>query len=762
MKLKLFTALFFSAVAIVNAQNACPWAKKAGGTQEDFGSAIATDASGNVYSVGNFFSQSITIGSTTLQNQPYIAFNYGSEVFLAKYDACGNVAWAKRAGGNSDTYATGIAADSVGNTFITGFFNADTATFGSLKLINTSGYDAFLVKYDANGNALWAKQGTGNYSDRPFEITLDKNGNIYLAGSFSSDVLTFGSVTLSNGFTGNDEDVFVGKFDNNGNAVWLTKGSGDYNEEARGLGVDGAGNVYVSGYSASSGISFGSYSGSVDYYDIFVAKLNSSGVPQWLKVVGGSGAEQSLNLATDASGNSYVSGFYNSSSVAFGTYSVTGNSSSFSSFLAKYDANGNALWANGCTQDYYTESYMRRVKLDAQGNPYVFGYYDTDSLDLGAITLYNNSLQGGGGDSLFDVFVAKYKSNGVLAWAHSAGGAKSDYGFGMALDKNSNLYVSGEYQSPSITFGNTTLSSTNQNGDMFITNTMATSALTPDICMVTTDSLSINNIVYWDKTNYPSVDSFIVYREVSSGTYKRIGAVSHTAIDQFIDNNRNVGPANGDPNIGTYRYKLQTRDTSGAYGVMSPYHNSVYFVNNNNGTFTWNLYSVENASITPVSSFSLQRDDNNTGAWHTIGTVAGTQTTLNDPNYNAYQSTGNWRVEADGFNCSVTARYTSVNGSQSIIRQKSHSNSSRMAGNGIKIIAYNNALEIYPNPSADGRFHLSNIDMQAGVSVTDLLGNLVFEGKGNFIDLSGLGNGTYILQSVVKGQNAFTKIVVSK
>ncbi|HXU28271.1 MAG TPA: PKD domain-containing protein, partial [Bacteroidia bacterium] len=99
-------------------------------------------------------------------------------------------------------------------------------------------------------------------------------------------------------------------------------------------------------------------------------------------------------------------------------------------------------------------------------------------------------------------------------------------------------------------------------------------APTPDICMVTTDSLSIYNVVYWDKTVYANVDSFIIYREVQTApsTYKRIGAQLYDSLSQFIDTTRHVGPANGDPNAGSYRYKLQTVDTCGNYSALSPYH----------------------------------------------------------------------------------------------------------------------------------------------------------------------------------------------
>src|SRR6266550_4443953 len=96
----LLFAAFLLVVAVsvpgkLSAQSGCVWAKKAGGNNEDFGASVVTDNFGNVYYLGNFYSQTISFGSTTLQNQPYKAFNYGSEIFLVKYDSCGNLKWAK-------------------------------------------------------------------------------------------------------------------------------------------------------------------------------------------------------------------------------------------------------------------------------------------------------------------------------------------------------------------------------------------------------------------------------------------------------------------------------------------------------------------------------------------------------------------------------------------------------------------------------------------------------------------------------------------
>ncbi|HWY39024.1 MAG TPA: T9SS type A sorting domain-containing protein, partial [Bacteroidia bacterium] len=271
------------------------------------------------------------------------------------------------------------------------------------------------------------------------------------------------------------------------------------------------------------------------------------------------------------------------------------------------------------------------------------------------------------------------------------------------------------------------------------------------ICMVSVDSASVNNIIYWDKTNVTGIDSFIIHREVTTGVYKRIGAVSKDSLSQFSDTARSVGPANGNPNIGTYRYKLQAVDSCGNYGPKSPYHNTVFFVDNHSGSFIWNKYLIEGISTTPATQFNLLRDNANNGMWLVIGTVAGTQTTLNDPNYAAYQSIANWRVEALGFTCNPTVRL--ANSPQgTIVRSKSNISNNRQIGVS-EISALNEQVIVYPNPST-GSLTLQSASELGMVSIYNSLGEVVYQnrsaGSTQQIDISKQMPGIYVV--VVHGR----------
>ena len=774
----LFTTLLFMAAVLSNqikAQSSCAWAKKAGGSFEDGGNAVATDASGNVYALGYYYSSTIAFGSTTLHN----VYGAGPYMYLAKYDSCGTLLWAKQAGGNGGTNPNGIATDAAGNVYVTGYYNCDTLNFGAVKLLNSNGYTAFVAKYNSSGVAQWAQQGTGNAASRAYGVAVDGSGNVYITGYFSSTSIAFGINNAINGTNdGSTNDAFVAKFDNNGNSLWV-KGSTSNSTTtgdvlAYGIGADAAGNVYVAGDFGSGSVTFGTTTLSNNgYNDIFVVKYNTSGAFQWLKTAGGNDDDAAYGLAADAAGNVYIAGHIGySSTVSFGTHSVTNSNSSLESVIAKYDTNGNDLWAYGTSGDSFSNNTANSISVDASGNAYIIGTYTSDSLHVGPVTLFNTSfLNGsGGGDFENDIFVAKYKSNGILAWARTAGGDSIDVGNGISAGPHGALYITGEYRSPSISFAGITLTSVNSLGDAFIVNNISSLPVTPNICLVSADSLGLSgldqyNVVYWDKTSYNNVNRFIVYREISSGVYQTIGSRSYADLSEFTDTARHVGSTTangGDPNGSTYRYKIQIEDTSGTYSYMSPYHNTVYFVNNGSGTFTWNVYAVENMTLTPVNTFSLSRDNNSNGNWNTIQTTAGTQTTLNDPNYNTYQSTASWRVDGGDFACNPTLRLANGNNSTDAAKVKSHSNQNNNRVGGIKLLSNGSQVNIYPNPNKGSFTIETTATEKQTVQVFDVNGKLVFNQaiNGNInVDASNLAEGVYNV-SIIGNEGVVNKRLV--
>ncbi len=253
------------------------WAKSAGGAGEERAYCSSTDANGNVYLSGRFYGFSFIFGSTTLINADTVG---SSDVFFAKYDSNGNPLWAKRAGGANSDAANSITGDINGNILLTGYFQSPTITFGSSTLTNSGGFDMFLAKYDSNGNFIWAKRGGGISLDAANSVAVDASGNILVAGVFNGPTITFGSITLSNAGTGSSLDLFLAKYDANGNVLWAKSAGGNSDDEGYSVALgQGGTNIFITGYFWSDSISFGTttlFNASPGYPDIFIAKLNGS------------------------------------------------------------------------------------------------------------------------------------------------------------------------------------------------------------------------------------------------------------------------------------------------------------------------------------------------------------------------------------------------------------------------------------------------------------------------------------------------------
>ncbi|HWY12813.1 MAG TPA: T9SS type A sorting domain-containing protein, partial [Bacteroidia bacterium] len=322
---------------------------------------------------------------------------------------------------------------------------------------------------------------------------------------------------------------------------------------------------------------------------------------------------------------------------------------------------------------------------------------------------------------------------------------------------------------PSVTTIYTVVGTTNGCSDSGVGAVVVPLVPKPDICMVTVDSLNNYNEIYWDKTAYPNLDSMIIYREVISNTYKRIGAVSKSALSMFVDTMRSIGPANGDPNISTYRYKIQVRDTCGQYGPKSLWHNTIFFTHSA-GTFFWtNNYMIE-GPLNPVQTYSLMVCPNPTASavYQLVGTTTGNQSTLNDPFYSYYQTTADWRVFADlGYVCTPTQKFGNNSIMLKATKTRSNIQNNRISQIGIHELSFKNKFRVYPNPTSD----ILNIDLVSSnedmdVVITNVLGQVIYTDKINkgvnnkVVNVSSFAKGVYSLIISSQSNKAVYKVVV--
>lgn len=252
------------------------------------------------------------------------------------------------------------------------------------------------------------------------------------------------------------------------------------------------------------------------------------------------------------------------------------------------------------------------------------------------------------------------------------------------------------------------------------------------LCMVTVNDSSDYNYITWDKPVTTDIDSFIVYRETTSNNYERVASLPYSAAAEFIDTVRALYfPFTGDPNAGSNRYRLQVRYTIGSYSLLSPLHRSI-FMTRSGGTFTWNHYENHGEAI-PLYAYMLYRDDNSTGAWHSVQAVSGTSSTVADPDFALYPN-ARWRVETVwGITCSSNPSISNV---RSMLA--SGLSEEEMAAN----------TSIYPNPAKDF-IEIETELKDCLVSIYDNTGKLVFKetirGKTR-IGISDLTSGLYFMQ----------------
>jgi len=466
MKRNLFLLVMLVVTGLSIKAQSWQWANGATGNQDDEGTSVTSDANGNVYATGFFADATLTFGATTLTNTS--GSNNYNDIFIVKYNLSGNVVWAKNAGGtdgNSKAYS--IYKGPNGTTYITGDFYCTALVLDTITLNNPSNIERiFIAKYDSLGNVMWAKSPTGTYAGAGTGITVDTSGNTYVTGTYAASI-TFGINALN---SAGGTDIFVAKYTPAGVNIWAISQGSTGNEGGTSISLDAIGNVYVTGNFNSQSLVLGSTTLTNDMNnstnDIFIEKISGSlGTVTWAKSSKGDNDDEAKGISADALGNTYVTGFFNSDSLMFGSVVLHSYSAgaSYTFYVAKFDNLGNVSWAQRAGAANYDTRGMG-VKTDAQGNGYVTGIYQgSPSVTFGNYVLVDSSSGSG------NIFVVKYNTGGTVAWAMHAGGTSADGGAGISSDANgTGQYVTGFYSSNPIHFGNTALTNPNSNPSVFV------------------------------------------------------------------------------------------------------------------------------------------------------------------------------------------------------------------------------------------------------------------------------------------------------
>ncbi len=371
-----------------------------------------------------------------------------------------NWQWSKSVGGIIAEGGECVTVDEIGNVYAVGYFATSSVTIDATVLTNgTTGASMLLIKYDPSGNVIWAKNAGELRNNIATSVIVDNNDNVFVAGYFTGQTLTFGSTVLTNAGSLN-EAIFIVKYDVSGNILWAKTalGSGVLDDHVNSMAVDSSGNIYVVGSFESSTLNFGVTTlTQAGIRDIFIAKYDSTGNFQWAQSAGGDGPDEALSISVDAEGNSFTTGYYGSTSILLGnsTFTNSNNINGLAStdiFLVKYDPNGNPQWAknDGVVGTAVGQNYGEGVTIDSNGNLFVVGFFTSPSIAFGSNTLTSSGS--------YNMFIVKYDSIGNPLWARGTNNSSYEEAYSVSVDSYGNAYVTGWFIGTSINFGSNTIS----------------------------------------------------------------------------------------------------------------------------------------------------------------------------------------------------------------------------------------------------------------------------------------------------------------
>jgi|CZKP01.1.fsa_nt_gi hypothetical protein len=339
-------------------------------------------------------------------NLIFIVFLFASPFLLAQEDYLWAKGFGQVSGTSSTDYGQGVTTDSMGNILLTGQFQG-TITFPSGVAMTSQGnFDYFLVKFDKDGNALWkrnAGSGPGSFPERGYGVRFDLLGNIITCGSFFATTTWEGGGNPDITYTAmGNLDGFIAKYDSSGKLLWVKPQASVSQIYTYKVAIDNRNNIIGCGYFGSN------TSDSIAYFDTISIKSNA---------------------ARDG-------------------------------FIAKYDPNGNAIWAKnfGGPVSY---DQANSVVVDSAGNVYVCGMSAGIS-NFSGLTVNCDTIDSWKNGLTPDAIVAKYSPSGDIIWAKNFGGHNTDDAYDLVLDGMGHLYVSGYFDSAAV-FGS--LGIVNSNGN---------------------------------------------------------------------------------------------------------------------------------------------------------------------------------------------------------------------------------------------------------------------------------------------------------
>ena len=418
------------------------WSTYWGGLGSDHAERIVMDFENNFFVTGNTLSKNFPISEAAYQNKNNGLF----DAYLSKFDSNGNPLWSTYYGGDQAEYCKGLATDRLGNVVISGWtWSMNFPTSEDCYQPNYGGNqnDGFIVKFDKQGERLWATYLGGNGDEHIYDVGATSWDEIVITGwTYSKNLITSNDAFQKN--KSGVEDAFIFMFDDKGRFEWGTFFGSDSSDIARGLDIDKNDNIIIGGYSRSLKIHTTSESeqeSNKGKDDIFLAKFRRDGEFVMSVLIGGSENDLCYDIAVD--NNSDISFCGSSVSMDFPTSKfalqeeMSGN---YDAIIGKVSAFGKLQWSTYYGGNKEETSYG--MTADRDNNILVVGRTFSEDFPVSEYPVQHD-LSGKS-----DAFAVKFYPDGRdIFWSTYFGGNSQEWGYGVTTDTRTTVYICGDSDS---------------------------------------------------------------------------------------------------------------------------------------------------------------------------------------------------------------------------------------------------------------------------------------------------------------------------
>ncbi len=450
LKIVLLIIVFFAGTNSRAQDFALEWAGSIGGPNYEGVTSMVLDEDNNLLYTGSF---SGTLDFDMGPGTSFMTAVGSPDLFVCKLDSSGALIWCKQMGGiNSGIGNATLARGYDGNLVVTGAFFGTTdfdPGENSSSMTAQGGFDAFVVKLTSEGDFIWAQRIGGSQCDEGNAVALDHNGNVIVGGYISSAISVDGAPSdFILGFAG-VTDVFLIKYDSDGNFIWAKSMGGYGNDQVKEIEVDISNNIYSIGYYENGLADFDP--GTDTLYlpeenglaNFFLSKLDTNGDLIWahgipaIADVVSTAQCMGQSMKFNANNELIISGiFHGTVDMDPGAGISELSTVNQDIFVMAVDDDGGFIWVKAIYGIGFVE--VRSLDLGANDHIYFTGFY-TGFMDFdpGDGTDLINS------NGYFDIFVIHLNENGNLIKAISLGGSDADIGYVLQVDSNGAIYTAG-------------------------------------------------------------------------------------------------------------------------------------------------------------------------------------------------------------------------------------------------------------------------------------------------------------------------------